>query len=251
MKVALILHGHLRMIEQLMPCMKSNLLDKLQPDTFAFTWLDSMGNYLAPHYSTDNLTNPGYDYRQDPVDPKLLQSVTDMFRPRIFLREHYSKHDKTFQSMVDSFVTKGKHLPQDDAHHRPKGALSMVWSRSFIMNAWAYHARLNKLQYDAVIVTRWDVFYRQPIELEQLDLALVHAHGPRNHHPYDYFTVGNQHNMQLWAKQWQGMHKLIALDQFTTNVHQWQVNWFKYNDIPWTDFNSGCGIARLDNLFGV
>ncbi len=243
MKTAVVFHGHFRCFDQTWPNTKTNLIDVLNPDIFAFAWTDSMGYFLEPGQTPDHENHPGYTIGE-PVPTAYIQSVEDRLKPKKFILDRYSNHDDYFQSLVDSWRYTTDYLLVPAGCHRPKGCLSMVWSRSQIIKAMSAYEKSHNIRYDLVIVTRYDVYHTVPVDLSNLDLNIVNSHGCANWHPWDYWTAGPSHSIGLWGQQWDGMQELIDIGRFSTGPHQWQTAWFEHKNIHWQPVELGTGIAR-------
>jgi hypothetical protein len=243
MKVAVVLHGHFRCFDQTWPDTKKNLVDVLNPDIFAFAWTDSMGHHLSPGDSPDHENHPGYNVG-DPVDIQYINSVQQRLNPKVFITDQYSNHDEYFQSMIDSWRYTTDYLLVPAGCHRPKGCLSMVWSRSKIIKLMNEYEQQHNFKYDLVIVTRYDVYHSVLVNLNNISLNVVNAHGGGNWHPWDYWTAGPSELISRWGQQWDGMNELIDNGQFSTGPHQWQTAWFAHKDIQWQPVELGAGIQR-------
>ena len=243
MKVAVVFHGHFRCFDKVWDSIKRNLLDVFEPDVFAFAWTDSMGHHLPPGETPDHENHPGYNL-SDPVPVEYIESVKQRLQPKIFMLEPYSKLDGYFQELVDGWRYTTTYLQVPAGCHRPKGCLSMVWSRSQIIKAVSEHERANNFKYDMIIVTRYDVYHSHPVFIERLNPSIVNANGGGNWHPWDYWTAGPSELIGRWGQQWDGMNELIAINKFNTGPHQWQTAWFEYKQIPWQPVEIGTGIQR-------
>ncbi len=243
MKVAVIFHGHFRCFDKIWDGIKQNLIDVLDPDVFAFAWTDSMGHYLSPGETPDHENHPGYRL-DNTVSDEYIESVKQRLKPKMFMLAQYSKLDDHFQQLVDGWRHTTNYLQVPAGNHRPKGCLSMVWSRSQIIKAVRDHERANNIVYDLVIVTRYDVYHNFPINLSLINPNIINAHGGGNWHPWDYWTAGPSELIGLWGQQWDGMNQLIAINKFNTGPHQWQTAWFEHKNIPWQSVELGTGISR-------
>ena len=243
MKTAVIFHGHFRCFDQTWPDTKKNLIDVLNPDVFAFAWTDSMGYYLSPGESPDHENHPGYA-PSNSVPNDYLTSVHQRLNPKVFFLDRYENHDAHFQSLVDNWRYTTDYLLVPAGCHRPKGCLSMVWSRSQIIKAMKKYEHDHGFKYDLVIVTRYDVYHSATVTTCRLNLDIVNAHGGSNWHPWDYWTAGPSDAIGIWGQQWDGMQELIDARKFSTGPHQWQTAWFEHKNIQWQSVELGTGIAR-------
>ena len=244
MKVALVLTGHLRCFDTIWEETKRNFIDIINPDIFAFTWNDSMGNYLPPLQTQHPDHHPGYNLESPPVLPEYLESVRERINPKVFITESYMDHDAKFQAMVESWRWVTGFLDVPAGGHRPKGCLGMVWSRSKIIQAKAAYEREHNIKYDAVVVTRWDVYHRAAIHNVLHVPDVINAAGAPDRHPWDYWTSGPNNLIDIWGQQWDGMQELIDINTFNTSPHLWQTNWFAHKNVPWAAIHNGTGIAR-------
>jgi len=202
-----------------------------------------MGYHLSPGESPDHENHPGYE-PGNPVSSAYINSVKNRLNPKVFILDRYENHDQYFQSLVDEWRYTTTYLQVPAGSHRPKGCLSMVWSRSEIIKAMSNYEQEHGFRYDLVIVTRYDVYHTLPVDLEKLNPTIVNAHGGGNWHPWDYWTAGPSHEIGLWGQQWDGMQELIDKGNFSTGPHEWQTAWFKHKNIQWQPVELGTGIAR-------
>lgn len=243
MKVAVVFHGHFRCFDRTWPTIKTHLIDRVNPDIFAFAWTDSMGYYLDPFQTPDHENHPGFVIGE-PVSDEYIDEVKSRLNPKVFITDHYSNHDAYYQSLVDSwrYTTTYLHVPV--GCHRPKGVLGLVWSRSQIIKAMSEYERTHNFKYDLVIVTRYDIKHNYPIDISCLNPEIVNASGPADRHPWDYWTAGPSDLIGLWGQQWDGMQEMIDLGLFNTNPHRWQTVWFEHKNIKWQPVDFRVNIER-------
>ena len=243
MKVALCLHGHFRCFDNHWHEYRDHLISRCNPDVFAFAWSDSFG-----HHSTnagDNaLVHKGYDTSSPRVPPEYLDSIRDRLNPKTAIFKSYDDYDQMFQNLVDSWRGTG-YLDVAAANHKPKGTLSMVYGRGQAIKAKAAYEAANDFKYDLVIVTRWDVNHPYPLDIEaDIDPTIVNATGTAHEFPWDWWTIGPSHLIDLWGEQSEGINELIAIGKYTNNTHYWQKNWFEHRNIPWRSFWNHTTVAR-------
>lgn len=230
MKVALCLHGHFRVFDKCIENLFTNIINPYKPDIFMMAWVDSMGLHQHPATSHDPKNHPGFDLKSPQVNSNYLVWALASLAPVDAHFDHYYLYDQHFANMVEKY----KEFHHPSQHHRPRGTLSLNYSRQIVMAMKQNHERNYNFKYDRVICTRYDVDHPKKILLEQLDpnvVTLPNIHGP--HVTSDVWACGSSDHMNAWGEQISGIQELIEQKKFSLGTHEWMKAWFEYKNIPW------------------
>jgi len=245
MKVALVIHGHFRNFDKLWEDWKKYLIDPIKPDVFAFAWGDSLGHHVPAHHTSDNWTHPGYNLESPEVTQELIDNVYTRLLPKKLIIENFCDYESMFSNIIDN--PKYANAINDDVIKRPKGILSMVWSRCKAINAKREYEKANNFVYDLVIVTRWDVGYKREIKLttDFIDPRIINAVGGPHNRPWDWWTIGPSYLIDKFGDQWDGIDELTSVNKFLCEPHLWQKAWFEHKNIPWRGMENDAHISRI------
>lgn len=230
MKVALCLSGHFRSFESCYANLKSNLIDVYNPDIFIMAWIDNFGYHIHPTETTNPKTHPGFAIDSPPVPSSYVQEMLKLLNPLDIHLDHYYLHDANFQMMLNQL--EAYHHPWE--HHRPKGTLSLNFTRKIVMTMKQRQEQMQGYRYDRVICTRWDIDHAARINLESHDpnvITLPNVHGPDV--TSDVWAAGPSHLLDAWAEQFNCIDELVKINQFSLGTHEWMKSWFSYKQIPW------------------
>lgn len=144
MKIALLIHGHMRTYKKCFPGLVSNLLDPYQPDVFIHTWTET-----EPHAKTwHNRKGTILELSED-----ALNEIADMYNPTdIYVG---------IQPPVDPVrVTPNNNLSYD-------GQKSMLWGMQQACILKRQHEEKYGFTYDVVVKIRPDILLMSPLEISK------------------------------------------------------------------------------------
>lgn len=231
MRVALCLYGHFRSFDRTYPNLKTQILDRYQPDIFMQAWTDTMGFWLPRHATPDPRNHPGFKLDSPPVPPGYLRSVINELKPVDMQLDHYYLHNHRFQQQSEAL--REFHNVEETA--APKSALSMNWIRGTTILMKRRHEMLHKFRYDRVIVTRWDINHTKPINLEELDSDVITFMKGGGDHPGDTWACGPSDWMDVWGEQYFSINELVEKKTMNCGPHEWQTAWFEHKNVPWVN----------------
>lgn len=233
MNTALCLYGHFRSFNECWPQLHANLIacnsiDKI----FIMAWTDSMGFFQHPTEASNPLAHVGYDRNSASVDTDYIVQLFDRLKPVSLVFDRYHLHDAMFSKLVEQY--KSFHHP--DPHHRPKGTLSQVYSRSTSLNmARDYENQLGK-KFDRIVCTRYDIDYLHPIDLDNLDSTIVSLDGMYGPDVIsDAWACGPSDLMHKWGKQFESLDILARAGTLSLGPHEWLLAHFHAFGIPWSN----------------
>lgn len=243
MRIALILHGHFRNFDKLWDDWKTKLIDPLKPDVFGFAWGDSMGDHKPVHHTFDNRNHPGYDLASTVPTQEFIDRVHARLKPKKLIIENFCDYESQFHSMIND----PKYAAGFDPGfaQRPKGTLGMVMSRSKAIKYKAEYEKANNFVYDLVIVTRWDVSYRELITIDDINPNIINACGGPHDRPWDWWTAGPSWLIDKFGDQWDGIDEFSKINKFVCEPHLWQKAWFEHHNIPWQGIENYAYISRF------
>jgi len=210
--------------------LQKHIFEPYQPDVFMMAWMDNTGRHLDPRITENPHGHPGYDLASPKVDPEYARWVVDTIKPIDMHLDHYYLHDDRFSRMVENLSRFHHPWP----HHRPKGTMSLNWSRSVVMRMKSRWESSQGWKYDRVICTRWDIMHSCPINLDDLDptvVSLPNVHGPEV--TSDVWAFGPSHHLDAWGEQFDHIQELVDAGSFNLGTHEWMKAWFLHRDIPW------------------
>lgn len=241
MKVALCLHGHFRSFDRCYPHLLKHIIEPYSPDVFAMAWGDSMGTFQEPADTVNPTNHPGYNLDSPAVGMDYIRRVIECINPVDMHLDHYYLRDAEFSSILDRYIA-WNHQWQ---HHRPKGTISLNWSRYAVHSLRRSHERLTGKRYDLVISTRWDLMHSMPIDLTTLHpniltLPMMFGHDI----PGDIWAAGSPEIMDSWSEQINGMEELAGAGTLNLGPHEWMKAWLAHKGIRWSN-HEGLGVYLL------
>jgi hypothetical protein len=231
MNIALCLYGHFRSFDTCWPELRDNLLIPNQiNDIFAVSWSDSMGYFQHPEISVDHKRHPGYDPVSGNPSQEYISSVLERLKPIDHAFHDYHAHDQRFSEMVDRLHD--WHHPS--VHHRPKGTLGQVWGRCASIDLKRQHEWRTGIRYDRVVVTRWDIAYSAPINLDALNQYLLSTDGMYGPDVIsDAWACGPSHLVDLWGEQFACIDELVSRKTMNLGPHEWLKAHFNMMAMAW------------------
>lgn len=198
MKIALCLYGHLRSYKQCLPSLIDNVIIPYNPDIFAMTWMDSLGS------NTQNFENAryniGYDTSDPKVEPSIIQYINGLIKPVDWHLDHFLLYKNDFIKIIDNGVPWQFPI----LHHRPLGTLGSSFSRYVTLKMKRQKELMQNWDYDFVIATRWDVFFKEKIEFDRLvsNAVVMNAYFDKISYETvkgDFVVCGSSKNMDVWG----------------------------------------------------
>lgn len=224
------MHGHFRTFASCFDHLAENILAPYSPDIFAMAWGDSMGDHLHPPNTQNPTTHPGYLLESPPVSGDYLAWAMSSLRAIDLHLDHYYLHDARFQGMLDRFMPWNH--PWE--HHRPKGTISLNWTRYAVHRMRQEHQRRTGTTYDLVISTRWDLMHGSRPDLCAMDHGGLNLPNMYGHDvPGDIWAAGPAWAMDTWADQINGMEELAQAGTLNLGPHEWMRAWLQHREIPW------------------
>jgi hypothetical protein len=234
MKIALCLHGHFRIFDKCVENLFKHIIKPYKPDVFMMAWVDSMGFHQHPRESVDSHNHPGYNLLSPPVTTDYITWVLSLLRPIDVQLDHYYFYDQRFADMI----TKYNEFHHPSPHHRPRGTLSLNFTRHLVMAMKKNYEMNNNFKYDRVICTRYDIDHTMPVDLQMHNANLITL---PNLHGYnvtsDVWASGPSHLLDAWGEQINGIEELIDAGTFNLGTHEWMKAWFEHKQIPWQNRN--------------
>lgn len=230
MRTALCLHGHFRTFASCWPALVEHIINPYKPDIFAMAWCDSMGTYLHPPDTKDPTMHPGYLLESPAVSRNYLSWVISSLDARDLHLDHYYLHDARFDEILRRYMAWNH--PWE--HHRPKGTISLNWTRYVAHQMRRDYQRRNGINYDLVISTRWDLMHGSSIDLGGLDTDLLNLPDMFGSDiPGDIWAAGPAWAMDAWSEQINGMEELASAGTLNLGPHEWMKAWLHHRQVPW------------------
>ena len=223
--------------------LRKHILDPYSPDVFVAAWTDSMGYWLARDRTPDPLNHPGYHLQSPGVPNEYIRGIETLLQPKGVYFDRYQNRDAQFQqqmeSLSDFFVTW-------DPHSAPKSVLSMNFLRNKVVELKHQYEVQNNFVYDKVIVTRFDINHRIPVDMNQFHNNLItYVQGGAELDPGDTWGVGPSKLMDVWGSQYKGINELVETKTMSLNPHLWQKAWMAHRNVPWKNVtNLGIDFVR-------
>lgn len=229
--VALCLYGHFRTFDDCWKNLKSNIIDiNSISDIFISSWSDSMGWFQHPENSVDHRAHPGFDLSSEKPSNEYIDSVLSKLNPRQYSIESFKKYEPYFDQVLKNLEQ--WHHPSPV--HRPKGTLSQVWGRCSSIGLKKAYEEKHGFKYDAVIVTRWDIFHNKPIAVDTFDLNYVTLDGMYGPDVIsDAWACGPSNLIDLWGLQFASISDMVRTNIMSLGPHEWLRSHFDYYDISW------------------
>lgn len=143
MKVALVLTGHMRCWQTVLPHFRRQFVDVFSPDIFIHTWSDE-GWWTAKDASGVHSAAP-------PVDEAAVRSA---YQPKDIVIERYADLEPIFIAREETIA---------DRKHRPRNIISMFYKIHAGMALLEHHMAKTGATYDLVIRTRADLILQAPL----------------------------------------------------------------------------------------
>jgi hypothetical protein len=242
MRYALCLYGHLRTFDLCWPSLQENLIRPNNiTDVFMTTWTDSMGFFQHPEQSVNPKTHRGYDKNSAIPTQDYIMTVLSRLNPQMAELPAFHAHEKKFDAMLTELSA--WHHPSQ--HHRPKGTLGQVWGRCNSLRMKKTYEDQNRFRFDAVVVTRYDINYNSPIELQMLPKDCIVSDGMYGEDVVsDAWCCGPSDLCDKWAQQLVDIPRLVNNHTMNLGPHEWLKSHFSLNNIPWTTHGVGISIQR-------
>jgi hypothetical protein len=242
MRSALCLYGHFRTFTACWPSLCENLItpNKIS-DVFMMAWADSMGFFQHPESSKDPKSHRGYDTNSPVPASDYITDVCKKLQPHSVELPLFSAYEKKFESVLHDL--NNWHHPS--LHHRPKGTLGQVWGRCNSIRLKREYEEQNRIKFDYVVVTRYDIAYSQPINLEQFSRDCMITDGMYGSDVIsDAWCSGPSNLIDLWGRQFADISNLVENHSMNLGPHEWLMSHFNLHRIPWIAQNVGISICR-------
>lgn len=180
MNIALILTGHLRCWEQVLPNTKEVIIDPLKPDIFIHAWDEQA--WWDPHSKEGFVAN----------SPKIdLKAVQEAYKPINMVVENFEDYRADFEKQAEQYE---KH------YHVKRNILSMFYKCGRGIELMNEHTARTGKHYDFVFRMRPDLVFEQ--HLPNFDSNKFYTIQHRNHVGQgtgDMFQASNQWLMTLYG----------------------------------------------------
>ena len=204
-------------------------------------WTDSMGFFQHPEQSEHHRVHRGYDANSAVPDQNLIISVLQRLNPQRVELPAFSAYEKKFDGMLNDLAK--WHHPSP--HHRPKGTLAQVWGRCNSIRMKREYEDQNRMKFDMVVVTRYDIAYGQAINLATLPQGVVITDGMFGSSVIsDAWCCGPSDLINKWGQQMTDIPHLVQAGTMSLGPHEWLAAHFAVNDIPWAAHGVGISIQR-------
>lgn len=192
MRVALCLSGQPRLLERGYRELYVPLTSKYNIDVFVHTWFSS------------DMVNTSYQGRRGtyPCSEHILQKIMDLYNPVTMMHES----QKIFNTPVDAIYESCF----------PNSVYSLFYSLMMSNKLKSFYEKENNFKYDAVIRSRFDIIFANPlaVDLEELDLTKINLciarHPTLNDVPNDQFAISNSANMDQYSDVYDNIEKYYS-----------------------------------------
>lgn len=218
MNVAIVLSGHMRCWNQVLPNFKDQVIDRYNPDIFIHTWNDE-GWWVPQEGAT------GLHERSDIIDP---DAVEINYNPISMVVEDYNNFLPIFQERVKTFT---------NFYHRPRNIVSMFYKMGAGINLLEEHVLKTGKKYDLVIRMRPDMILHEP--LPDFDPNYFYTLAHRNHMgggTGDMFQIGSFDNVCKFATMGTKLEQYYA-ETGLLCPHTFSVHHIKKMGLPWQEFH--------------
>ena len=200
MKIALCLYGNLRSFDNVFPSLHKCILEPFCPDIFSFIWNNT--NEIAINKFDSN--HPIWNIKNIPKNTKMISSnyvtsVIDKLNPIVALIEDYNS--PSFQHNTDWKL--------------PSALYKNLWAQSQCVKLKNEYEHKTRIQYDLVIMSRWDIYYENLLKLHHTDKIFfpekfsIGAGGPS-----DFWAYGPSKLMNVFSDRFN------HFQHFENNINQ-------------------------------
>jgi hypothetical protein len=192
MKVAIVLTGHLRCWEMVLPSFQQCCIDRYDPDIFIHTWADE-GWWVPVEGAT------GVHPDSTPLN---IPAVKDAYRPISMVVEEFEPFLPIFGKRAETFP---------NFYHRPRNIISMCYKMGMGMHLLERHIMMTGTHYDLVIRMRPDLMFH--MHLPEFDPAVFYTMWHRNHMgggTGDMMQVGSFDNVRAFCQIGSALEALYA-----------------------------------------
>lgn len=202
MKIALCLSGQLRNVQSTYSWFKSNVFDCNSShiiDTFVHSWFDknTIGNV---HYAANHI--PNSVIACDPIPDNVINQVYDSYNPIVFQLEHQKQFDEknyNTRKLLDAI---------------PQNGLSRLYSLYKSVKLKNYYEIENNIQYDLVMVTRFDLMLLAPVIFDNFINNGIYHPGNSPHGFNVCCVIGKSSDINVYSK----LFNLVD-DVFNTGIY--------------------------------
>lgn len=216
-KVAIVLTGHLRCWQMVLPNFQQRIIDRYHPDIFLHTWSDE--GWWVP---TEGAT--GLHQGSTLLD---IDAARAAYQPIRMVVE-------TVDAFLPLFAKRAERFPI--FYHRPRNIISMWYKAGMGMQILERHIMMTGTQYDLVIRMRPDMILHA--DLPEFDPTKFYTLWRRNHMgggTGDMMQVGSFANVRAFCQIGTALETLYA----QTNLlcpHVMSVQHIQNLALPWVEF---------------
>ena len=190
MRTALCLYGNLRSFSTVFPSLHQHVLQVYSPDVFSFVWKNT--HEIAVNKFDRN--HPIWDIKNSKkksiISDDTISSLIEKTNSKISLVEDY-------QNQI---------LSDQKDWNLPKALYKNLWAQSRCVKLKQLYENQHHIQYDLVILSRWDIFYESNLMLNISDCLRFPTRfcyaGPS-----DFWTYGPSKMIDVCANRFDFLQK--------------------------------------------
>lgn len=188
MKIALVISGQPRMVNEAYNNIKLNFLDPYSPDVFIHTWVnpEDFSKSTKNSWGSGNFT----------YDQNIVGNIYSKYLPK----KSYFENQIDLTSSLPKSLNKKYHF----------NMASMLYSMDKANSLKTSYEIENNFIYDCVIRYRFDlnIFCKEPIKLNELDLSnTIYCLNDCSHYNgvNDQFAIGNSKNIDIFSSSYKNI----------------------------------------------